>query len=303
VVDLRRLRYFVTVAEERNFTRAAERLHVAQPALSRQVRLLEEELGVELMHRTTHVFELTEAGRYLFEHAPALLDTADALEHAMRGFGAGDLGQVIVAYGTSAGYETAPRLLAAIAERLPELEVRTRVMSSGDIVAGLGDGSIDVGLVRCPEPLPGLESRLLRLESQGVLVHRSQPLASQEHARLGDLRDETVLIHPREANPGHYDAVVGLLRKAGIEPRLKLRGLSFDLAQTPVLQGAAVAVVGESSCVGLPEELRWVPLAPRAALDVRLLARKSGRPPVVSRLLDMAEAVADGLGWREPTPA
>jgi DNA-binding transcriptional LysR family regulator len=303
VVDLRRLRYFVTVADERNFTRAAERLHIAQPALSRQVRLLEEELGVELMHRTTHVFELTEAGRYLFEHAPDLLDTADALAHAMRGFGSGVLGHVVVAYGTSAGYETAPRLLAAIAERLPGLEVSTRVLSFGDIVAGLGDGAIDVGLVRCPGSLPGLESRLLRLECQGILVHESQPLAAQEHAQLSDLRDETVLIHPREANPGHYDAVVGLLREAGIEPRLKLRGLSFDLAQTPVLQGSAVALVGESSCVGLPDELRWVPLAPRAALDVRLVARQSARPPVVDRLLDVAEALADGFGWREPPPA
>jgi DNA-binding transcriptional LysR family regulator len=303
VVDLRRLRYFVTVADERNFTRAAERLHVAQPALSRQVRLLEEELGVELMHRTTHVFELTEAGQFLFEHAPGLLDSADALEHAMRGFGSGDVGSVVVAYGTSAGYETAPRLLAALAERLPELDVSTRVMPFSEIVAGLGEGSIDVGLVRCPGPLPGIESRLLRLEPQGVLVNSSQPLASQEHAELGDLRHETVLIHPREANPGHYDAVVGLLREAGIEPRLKLRGLSFDLAQTPVLEGSAVALVGESSCVGLPDELRWVPLAPPAALDVRLVARESGRRPVVARLLDVAETVADELGWREAAPA
>ena len=73
MTDLRRLQYFVAVARERNFTRAAERLHVAQPALSRQVKLLERELGVELLHRTTHEFELTEAGEFLLERGPALL--------------------------------------------------------------------------------------------------------------------------------------------------------------------------------------------------------------------------------------
>jgi len=79
VPDLRRLQYFLTVAQEQNFTRAAERLHVAQPALSRQVRQLEQELGVELLHRTTHEFELTEAGRYLLERGPALLDASEEL--------------------------------------------------------------------------------------------------------------------------------------------------------------------------------------------------------------------------------
>ena len=127
MVDLRRLRYFLAVASERNFTRAAERLHVAQPALSRQVRMLEQELGVELMRRTTHTFELTEAGQFLLERGPGLLDAADSLRRTMRSFASGELGRVVVAYGTSAGYDTAPRLLGAIAERLPELTVTTRV--------------------------------------------------------------------------------------------------------------------------------------------------------------------------------
>jgi DNA-binding transcriptional LysR family regulator len=99
VAELRRLQYFLTVAQERNFTRAAERLHVAQPALSRQVRLLEQELGVELLHRTTHAFELTEAGAYLLERGPALLNAADELWRGVASFGAGERGGVVVAYG------------------------------------------------------------------------------------------------------------------------------------------------------------------------------------------------------------
>src|SRR5919199_4976192 len=106
--DLRRLGYFVAVAQERNFTRAAERLHVAQPALSRQVRLLERELGVALLHRTTHAFELTEAGEFLLEHGSELADAADALWRDVRGFGAGQLGAVLRAYGGNPGHPAPP---------------------------------------------------------------------------------------------------------------------------------------------------------------------------------------------------
>lgn len=299
MVDLRRLRYFLAVASERNFTRAAERLHVAQPALSRQVRMLERELGVELMRRTTHTFELTEAGEFLLERGPGLLDAAEALWRVMRSFAPGELGRVVVAYGTSAGYDTAPRLLRAIAGRLPELDVTTRVMSVQEILAGFADGSVDVGVVRCPPEVAGVESRLLRLEHQGLLMRSDHRLARNDCARLDDVRREAVLLHPREANPGHYDAVLGLFHDAGIEPRLEFRDLSFDLAQTPVHESKAIAIVGESTLVGLPSELAWLRLSPPATLPVSLLAPRIDRAPAVERLLDTAESVADELGWRE----
>jgi DNA-binding transcriptional LysR family regulator len=296
MLDLRRLRYFLAVAGERNFTRAAERLHVAQPALSRQVRQLEQELGVALLRRTTHTFALTEAGELLFARGTALVDDADALWRAMRTYAAGELGRVVVAYGTSAGYDTAPRLLRGIGERLPELELATRVLPVSEIIAGLTDGAVDVGLVRCPPEVAGVESRLLRLEAQGVLVRRDHALAAAECARLEDLRDELLLLHPRAANPGHYDAVLALL--GGTPARVEHRDVTFDLAQTPVSEGRAVAIVGESTQVGLPAELAWRPLSPPAALPVRLLARKLDRTPAVDRVLAAAEEVADGLGWR-----
>ena len=128
---------FVAVARERNFTRAAERLHVAQPALSRQVKLLERELGVELLHRTTHEFELTEAGEFLLDRGPALLSAADELWRSARAYGTGESGEVRVAYGASASYETAPRLLQAVAERQPGVAITTEVKSVNEIVTGV----------------------------------------------------------------------------------------------------------------------------------------------------------------------
>src|SRR3954452_5884181 len=216
VPDLRRLGYFVAVPEERNFTRAAERLHVAQPALSRQIRLLEDELGVELLRRTTHDVELTEAGALLLERGSGLLGDADALWRAVARVAAGGRGTVRLAYGASSGYETAPKLLAALAERLPELVVETQVLATPAILAGVADGSLDAGIVRCAPS--GL---LLRRAPQGVLLdpdhpqgallRPDRPLAARDAIAVSELRGELLLIHPRAENPGHYDALLGLL--------------------------------------------------------------------------------------------
>lgn len=298
VTDLRRLQYFVAVAQERNFTRAAERLHIAQPALSRQVRLLEQELGVELLHRTTHEFELTEAGEFLLERGPTLLSTADELWRSVRTYGTGERGQVVVAYGASASYETAPRLLQALAESHPQITMTAAVKSVDEIVAGLRNGSVDVGLVRCPPKVPGLDARTVRMERQGVLLRRDHRLASSSTLAVSDLADETVLLHPREGNPGHYDAVLGLLRERALEPRVQLRALSFDLAYTPVLQGGVITIIGESSVsIGLPDELCWLALSPPVSFEVSLLVRSHNRSPAADRVLAAATGIADALGW------
>jgi DNA-binding transcriptional LysR family regulator len=141
VPDLRRLRYFLAVARERNFTRAAARLGIAQPALSRQVRQLEDELGVELLGRTTHSFELTEAGAFLLARGSELAGSADELWRATSSFGSGELGSVVLGYGTSAGYETVPKLLQALAELAPPPRIDARVLPAGlqDVQRGAAD--------------------------------------------------------------------------------------------------------------------------------------------------------------------
>jgi DNA-binding transcriptional LysR family regulator len=298
VPELRRLRYFLAVARTRNFTRAAAQLHVAQPALSRQVRQLEEELGVELLRRTTHEVELTAAGRHLLDEGPALLAAADELWRAARAFGAGARGAVVLGYGASAGYETVPLLLRALGERVPGLQVTTRLLSLGEILDGLRGGTLDVGVARCPPRSPDLTARVLRDERQGALLRRDDDRAGGATFALTALGQTALLLHPREANPGHYDAVLGLLRERGVDPRVRHRSVTLDLAQTPIVAGEAIAIVGESSRSGVPDELVWLPLEPPATLEVQLLTRRAGLTPATDALVAAAEAVADELGWR-----
>ncbi|MEY9875648.1 DNA-binding transcriptional LysR family regulator [Streptacidiphilus sp. MAP12-33] len=302
--ELRRLRYFLAVAEERNFTRAAERLHIAQPALSRQVRELERELGVELLVRTTHKVEPTEAGRMLLERGPGLLEAAESLWRGVREFADGRVGGVSLGYGMSAGYETAPRLLHAMGEEAPGIEVSARVMAFADIVDSVAAGTLDVGLVRSaqPEALPDdVELTLLRRERQGVVISREHPLVaggveSIDPAALDGLK---LLLHPRAHNPGHYDEIMEICARAGAKPEVLYRGLDFDASYTPVASGAAVTMVGYSGRIGLPGGLVWLPVTPAAYIEVHLVTRRESHAPAVNRLLRVAEETGRQYGWLE----
>ena len=303
VHDLQRLRYFLAVARERNFTRAAARLHIAQPALSRQVRLLEQELGVELLYRTTHDVELTQAGEFLLEpwsgaadrRRCAVAQRAQLRQRRARCRRRRLWRERQLRHGTAAA--------AGVGGAPPEIAVTTTIASSPEILAGVRKiGTFDLGLVRCPTDPTGLEARTVRLERQGLLCRRDHRLASRSTVSLNDLDGETLLLHPREANPGHYDAVLRLCREQGVEPRVLLRTLSFDLAQTPIARGDGVAIVGESSHGGLGD-LCWVPLHPRVTLDVVLVSRLHHRPPAAGRLLDAGAAVSAEFGWVQPQPA
>ena len=299
--DLRRLRYFLAVADELNFSRAAETLHVAQPALSRQVRLLEEELGVELLRRTTHEVALTEAGRFLRECGPDLIGAADELWRGTRSFGTGDRGSLMLGFGTSAGYETAPRLIEAIHGLTPGLTISTRVLPLAEILDGVAKGSLDVGLARCPPDLAALDSRVLRRERQGVLLWRDHFLAQNAAVAIEQLHGDVLLLHRRDANPGHYDAVLRLYEQSGVTPQLLLRDLAADLTYAPIVEGRALSIAGESVAAALPSTLGWVPLVPEVFFEVRLLARRYDRPPALERLLRAAIDAAGELGWLEPS--
>ncbi len=130
-----------------------------------------------------------------------------------------------------------------------------------------------------------------------MLLRRDHALATQSQISVAELAGDRLLLHPREANPGHYDAVIALCRVHGVEPPVALRTMSFDLGYGPIQRAEAVAIVGESSRLGLPDDLRWVPLSPEVRLDVSFLVRSHNRSPAVDRTLGTAQRIAAELGW------
>jgi DNA-binding transcriptional LysR family regulator len=213
--EARLLRYFLAVADELNFARAAERLGIAQPALSAQIRQLETQLGVRLLERTTRSVRLTDAGRDMRDRGPAALAALEEVCEAARRAGRGEAGRLRIAYSPSAGYDTAPRLIEALRKRYPGVGVAAEVLPTPEIVRAALDGRVDVGVARTPVPADGVRLRTVRVERQGMLVPADNPLASGPEVELAAVAEHPILVHPRESNPAHHDLLLELFRSAG----------------------------------------------------------------------------------------
>jgi DNA-binding transcriptional LysR family regulator len=301
--EARLLRYFLSVADELNFTRAAERLNIAQPALSAQIRQLEAQLGVQLLERTTRSVSLTDAGRAMHDRGPAALAALEEVWEAARRAGRGEAGRLRIAYSPSAGYDTAPRLVEALRERYPRVEVAAEVLPTPEIVRAVLDGRADVGVARMPLPADGVRLRTVRVERQGVLVPADHPLANRPEVELAAVAEHPILVHPRAANPAHHDLLIDLFRRARLEPRLVERPVAFDPTQRMIRDGRAIGLVGASSAVGLADRLRWVPLAdPAPRLEVKLVLRDGEPSPLADRFERATIAYAAAAGWLDAPP-
>jgi DNA-binding transcriptional LysR family regulator len=189
-LDFRALRYFVAVAEELHFTRAAERLYIAQPALSEQIRRLEDELGVELLRRTTRKVELTPAGEEFLSHARRILAEADeALADASRA-ARGETGSVRVGTGAIAGLDLVPRMLRAFREERPLVHLELRQIDWVDYSGGLREGSVDVAFVWLPFEHGDLIVAPLHEEPRVVALEAGHQLATERELRMEQLVDE-----------------------------------------------------------------------------------------------------------------
>lgn len=248
-MELRHLRYFRAVAEERHFGRAAARLHMAQPPLSQQIRQLESELGVTLLHRTTRRVDLTAAGEAYLVRVRAILQTVDAAGHEARRIHEGLEGQVVLGCVGSATYSLLPALARALREQLPGVDVTFRgEMLTPDQIAALRDGSIDLALLRPPEDLgdhEDLDFRVLREDRYVVAVPEGHRLAERDRVRVTDLRDEGLLLHAGQGRSAMHAAVVRMCRDAGFEPVVRHEVAETSTLVTFVAAGLGVAVVPE----------------------------------------------------------
>ena len=296
--EARLLRYFLAVAEQLNFTRAAETLGIAQPALSAQIRQLEAQLGVQLLERSTRMVALTEAGRAVYEAGPAALASLEDVWEAARRVGRGEAGRLRLAYSPSAGYETVPRLVEALHRRHPDLEISAEVLPSAEIVRAVREGDVEVGVARTPAPGAGVRLRTVRVERQGALVPADHPLAALSEVELAAVAEHPILMHRRSANPAHYDLVRALFARAGLTPRFVERPVAFDPTHRVIREGRALALVGASSADGLAAGLRWVPLAASApGVEVQLVLRDDDPSPAADRFERIALAHAAAAGW------
>jgi DNA-binding transcriptional LysR family regulator len=221
VPELRHLRYFAAVAEELNFSRAAERLHMAQPPLSAAIRQLEREVGVDLFTRTTREVKLTDAGRAFLNGARRTLAEADRATEDAKRAAAGELGRLRIGYSWSTRFQTLPALGKAFRAGHPGVEVLTQEMWNAQMAPAFASGTIDVAISLHPEIASELELTPIRKERLIALLPDTHPLADEQAIPLSSLSDWEFVLFPREIAPRLHDAFVAIYRRGGFEPRLR----------------------------------------------------------------------------------
>jgi len=297
VPELRRLRYAVAVADELNFTRAAEKLGVSQQVLSEQVRRLEDELGLRIFDRTTRHVRVTSHGRPIVDEARAVVAAADALRDRARRLGAAQTGVVLLGYGRTAAFDTAPRLVSAVTEARPELRVEVREVPTRQLAQAVRDGDVDVALLRWAADTDQLFTHtLLRLRS-GVIVRADDALAGRAEVALGDLAGHSLVMRRRDDSPARHDAIMAACAAAGVVPEIVTVRLPFDPLFTDVVEGRGVQIASESVRRALPGGLTWIPLTSGVLEEqVDLLWDPARSHPARDAFLDEARRWAGAQG-------
>jgi DNA-binding transcriptional LysR family regulator len=288
-MELRHLRYFVAVAEERHFGRAAARLHMAQPPLSQQIRHLETELGIELLRRTTRRVDLTAAGEAYLARAREVLAAVDAAGDEARRVAEGLVGRVVIGCVGSATYSLLPALARALREELPGIDFAFRgEMLVPDQVAALRDGRIDLALLRPPVDEAALRLTTLRREGLIVALPEGHPLAARKRLRMADLRDEELIVHAGRGRSVMHDLVTALCRQAGFEPRVRHEVAETSTLVTFVAAGLGVALVPEPvAALGVAGATYRPLVEPSARIDLAVATRAEEDAPHVDRVLDV----------------
>jgi DNA-binding transcriptional LysR family regulator len=285
--DLRLLRYFVAVAEELNFTRAAERLHMAQPPLSAAIRQLEEQLGVELLERTPRNVQLTRAGRLLLDQGRELLAQADALFSAVREVEHAPRGTVTLGVAPPARFGLAPALLAACGSGAPGVMLYPREDTTGALMRDLRAGRIDMAIGFCAGPDDALERERLRDEPAVVHVSADHPMARRTSIALSELREETLIVAGGPDSPGYTQTVIELCRAAGFDP-VTVADPYPDLGLQAVRDGLGVVVYVRSAFAEELEGSVFVPIEPPVSLPFDLLWRRGPRTGALEAVLRVA---------------
>ena len=294
--DLRQWRYFVTVADERHFGRAAERLSMTQPPLSQAIRALEEALGVALFVRTKRSVALTAVGAALLPDVRRLLASADALPPLARRLARGEAGSLSLAFVSTADYGLLPSLLRAFGARYPQVRLQLAEATSDVQIDELVAGRIDAGLVIPPVP-PRHAAGLSYLPVVREPLVVAMPVAAapdgpeDEPVHLADLAALPLVIFPRRLAPGFYDIITGCYGALGLTPRIGQEAIQMQTIVSLVSAGMGVALVPQSLRNLRRTGVVYRPLAGDApVVETGLVWRTGDVSPVLAGFIDVVRA-------------
>ena len=291
-MELRHLRYFVAVAEELHFTHAAEKLHIVQPALSKQIAALEEELGVKLFHRTKRRVELTEPGVIFLEESRQVLKKMEQAMGRVKSAASGQLGRLEIGFIGPATYSLLPRVLKTYRQRFPEVELELHEWTTTMQALKLHEKALQVGLIRLPLHDDRLVLETILREPVIVALPIDYPLAYREKIPLKMLADEPFIMLPRHREPGLYDRYISLCRQANFSPKVVQESHRIQTMISLVASGMGVAFVPASTQKLQRPEVVYRHLEDCSPmLEVAVARRREEPSPALRRFLDTIDEI------------
>jgi DNA-binding transcriptional LysR family regulator len=289
-MELRQLRYFVAVAREQNFTRAAEKLNIAQPPLSRQIQHLEEEFGTTLFERNARPVRLTDAGRLLFEQATQVLDRVEDIAAMMQRLRGIARQRFSIGFVASTLYGKLPDVVRRFRQARPEVEIVMVELTTIEQIAALKEGRIDVGFGRIPLDDPAIDRILLRREKLSVALSLNHPSAStMGMIHLDALANDGLIVYPKSPRPSFADQVLALYRERGIKPPHIHEVRELQVALGLVAAESGVCLVPASVERFRRDNVVYRPLdEPNANSPVIMSTRKADRSadiPIILRII------------------
>jgi DNA-binding transcriptional LysR family regulator len=301
-METRHLKYFIAVAEERHFGRAALRLHMAQPPLSQQIRQLEELLGTPLLVRTTRKVDLTPAGQVLLDRGRALLQELDALVEDVQQVGAGATGVIRVGFTGTATYRLMPGIVQAARRTLPGLRITVQgEMLTPQMEAALEEGRLDVAVLRPPVRSDEIALRLLEQDQLVAALPADSPLAERGTLDITDLSAEDFIGYPSSSAVSSIS--VEACRKAGFQPRLVQEAKETSTLLSLVAAGMGVALVPMTSRMFSFQGVVFRPLRNPPPVDLAVAWNRNNETPLVRNFLALFDAFGTSRPPSQPAPA
>jgi DNA-binding transcriptional LysR family regulator len=302
-MNLRHLQYFIAVAEELHFGRAAARLHIAQPPLSQMIRRLEAELKVTLFRRNRRNVELTAAGSAFLVHARLALAELERGREAAGRAERGQVGQLVLGMVPSGDTKLFTEVLRRFGERFAEVRLVLQSLSTAAQVEAIQEGHLDVGFLRMPVRAPRLAIRAISRETLVVALPSSHPLTRKKAVRLSDLSDEPNIMFPRRLAPDYYDTIVSLFRQSGQRLHIAQEAEHVQMHLSLIAGGFGLSLLPSSMQDFQLRGVAYRPISdPVPVVETAIGYRRDDRSEVLQSLLAVIEETAPQL-WSLPPEA
>lgn len=292
-MEFRQLRYFVALAEEGHFGRAAERVFVVQQALSGSIRNLEEELGVRLFNRTTRRVELTPAGREFLVGARQILSLLEQTSDRARKAARGEVGRLAVGFVSGLAFGGLPDVVRTFRERYPNVAVELLELTAAEQEQALREGRIDIGFVLLPVRDPALAREALWREPLIVALPSRHPLAARETLHLADLREHDFVFFPRHIRATYFDQVMSAATSAGFQPRIVQEAIEVPTLLSLVAAGIGLFLPIQFFAKLTIPGVTYRKLEGAPVVEIDAAWRRDDTSPVIREFLQVGREVLD----------